>query len=297
MRSPPILPAPIWGLIAVGQRRAGLSRRCTSVSMPGPSISEAEPTGWRRWLPGVAALAGYQREWLRGDVLAGVTVAAYLVPQVMAYASVAGLPPVVGLWAVIYPLLAYAVFGSSRQLSVGPEATTALMTAAAVAALVGQVGAQRHAEVAAVLALVVGALCLLGRLLRLGFLSNLLSKPVLIGYLAGVAVMMIIGQLGKIARLSIDAAQPMAQAIEPGQRVSDVHLSSLLLGLGTLALLPAMWRSHRNCPAPCWPSSPQPCEQHFRSAGQEWPWSAPSRLACRPWDCPIRAVYSLVRCC
>ncbi len=218
--------------------------------MPGPSISEAEPTGWRRWLPGVAALAGYQREWLRGDVLAGVTVAAYLVPQVMAYASVAGLPPVVGLWAVIYPLLAYAVFGSSRQLSVGPEATTALMTAAAVAALVGQVGAQRHAEVAAVLALVVGALCLLGRLLRLGFLSNLLSKPVLIGYLAGVAVMMIIGQLGKIARLSIDAAQPMAQAIEFGQRVGDVHLSSLLLGLGTLALLLAMWRFAPQLPGP-----------------------------------------------
>jgi len=74
-----------------------------------------------RALPGVAQLAGYQRSWLRGDVLAGITVAAYVVPQVMAYAGVAGLPPVVGLWAILLPLAAYAVFGSSRTLSVGPE--------------------------------------------------------------------------------------------------------------------------------------------------------------------------------
>ena len=79
--------------------------------------------------PGLLRLRSYERGWLRGDVLAGVTVAAYLIPQVMAYAEVAGLPPVVGLWAIMAPLLVYAVFGSSRQLSVGPESTTALMTA------------------------------------------------------------------------------------------------------------------------------------------------------------------------
>lgn len=195
-------------------------------------------------------MAGYRREWWRGDVLAGVTVAAYLVPQVMAYASVAGLPPAVGLWAMIGPLLVYAVFGSSRQLSVGPEATTALMTAAAVATLVGRVGSQRYAEVAAVLALAVGALCLVGWLLRLGFLSNLLSKPVLVGYLAGVAVMMIIGQLGKIARLSLHADQPGAQAIEFGRRLGEVHLPSVALGLGTLVLLLAMWRFAPHLPGP-----------------------------------------------
>jgi len=88
---------------------------------------------WRRLLPGVDSLARYERAWLRGDVLAGITVAAYLVPQVMAYAEVAGLPAVVGLWAVLVSLLVYAVFGSSRQLSVGPESTTALLTATVVA--------------------------------------------------------------------------------------------------------------------------------------------------------------------
>ncbi|WP_240496258.1 SulP family inorganic anion transporter, partial [Streptomyces torulosus] len=91
--------------------------------------------GWRRLAPGLGTLLGYRRAWLRGDVLAGVTVAAYLVPQVMAYAGVAGLPPVVGLWAILPALAAYALLGSSRLLSVGPESTTALMTATVVAPL------------------------------------------------------------------------------------------------------------------------------------------------------------------
>src|SRR3954471_18689744 len=86
----------------------------------------------RRLLPGLASLRGYERAWLRGDLLAGVTVAAYLVPQVMAYAVLAGLPPVAGLWAILAPLALYALLGSSRQLSLGPESTTALMTAVIV---------------------------------------------------------------------------------------------------------------------------------------------------------------------
>src|SRR5688572_14729376 len=85
--------------------------------------------------PGLAVLRGYNRQWLRGDLFAGATVAAYLVPQVMAYSSLAGLPPVSGLWAILPALVIYAVLGSSRQLSVGPESTTALMTAVAVAPL------------------------------------------------------------------------------------------------------------------------------------------------------------------
>src|SRR6476659_9074212 len=87
---------------------------------------------WARLLPGVAAMRGYRRTWLRGDVLAGLTVAAYLVPQVMAYASLAGLPPVTGLWAAFPALIAYALLGSSKSVSMGPEATTALMTIVAI---------------------------------------------------------------------------------------------------------------------------------------------------------------------
>src|SRR5512143_1588804 len=108
-------------------------------------------------VPGLIQLRGYQRCWLGGDVLAGITVAAYLVPQVMAYAELAGLPPVAGLWAIMPPLAIYAVLGSSRQLSVGPESTTALMAATVVAPLAaGNPG--RYAELAAALAVVVGLL-------------------------------------------------------------------------------------------------------------------------------------------
>ena len=165
-----------------------------------------------RLLPGVWRLRHYQRGWLRGDVIAGVTVAAYLVPQVMAYAEVAGLPAIVGLWAVVAPLAVYAILGSSNQLSVGPESTTALMTAAAVGAMVaGNPG--RYAETAAALAIAVGVLCVLGWIGRLGFLANLLSRPVLVGYLAGIAVLMVISQLGKITRIDVIGGSSFAKCV------------------------------------------------------------------------------------
>jgi SulP family sulfate permease len=159
---------------------------------------------WERVLPGIAVLRRYDRVWLRGDVLGGITVAAYLVPQVLAYAEVAGLPAVTGLWAVGPGLLVYAVLGSSRQLSVGPESTTALMTAAGVGALVTAAGglAMRQ-EMAALMAIAVGVLCVVGFVTRLGFLSDLLSKPVLVGYMAGIAALMIVSQIGKVTGLTV----------------------------------------------------------------------------------------------
>ena len=167
-----------------------------------------------------------EREWLRGDLLAGVTVAAYLVPQVMAYATVAGLPPVVGLWAALAPLAVYAVLGSSRQLSVGPESTTALMTATALAPLAaGDPG--RYAALAAAVALLVGAICFVGGLARIGFLADLLSRPVLVGYMTGVAVIMIGSQLGKVTGVSvegdefIDAGEVVRQRAGRGALADD----------------------------------------------------------------------------
>ena len=114
-----------------------------------------------RLLSGLWELRNYQRGRLRGDVIAGVRVAAYLVPHVMAYAELAGLPAITGLWAVVAPLAVYAVLGSSRQLSVEPESTTALMTAAAVGAMVAG-HPERYAETAAAFAIAVGVLCVLG---------------------------------------------------------------------------------------------------------------------------------------
>ncbi|RZU53235.1 high affinity sulfate transporter 1 [Krasilnikovia cinnamomea] len=171
-----------------------------------------------RLLPGLATLRGYERSWWSGDVLAGLTVAAYLVPQVMAYAALAGLPPVTGLWAVLAPLATYALLGSSRRLSVGPESTTALMTAAVVAPLAGG-DPVRYAALAGALAVMVGLLCLVAFVVRLGFVADLLSRPILIGYLAGVAVTMIVGQLGRLTGV------PVAGATAPAELVSfAVHL-------------------------------------------------------------------------
>jgi sulfate permease, SulP family len=152
---------------------------------------------WRGLVPGLDALLGYRRSWLRGDLLAGVTVAAYLVPQVMAYAGVAGLSPVDGLWAILPALAMYALFGSTRLLSVGPESTIALMTAAVVGPLAaGDSG--RYASLAAALAVTVGLLCMVARVVRLGFLADLLSRPVLTGYLAGVALIMMVDQVPRL---------------------------------------------------------------------------------------------------
>ena len=189
-----------------------------------------------RLVPGLSLLRRYERSWLRGDVLAGVTVAAYLVPQVMAYAEIAGLQPIVGLWAVSGSLLVYAVIGSSRQLSVGPESTTALMTASAVAPLAAG-DPQRYAVLAAALALLVGGVCLLAWVARLGFLAELLSKPVLVGYMTGVAVIMIVGQLGKISGVDVEGDEVPAQVAWFAGHLSQVEPATLALSLTVLALL------------------------------------------------------------
>lgn len=206
--------------------------------MTSPRTSTAS---WSTLTPGLRQLRNYQRGWLRGDVLAGVTVAAYLVPQVMAYATVAGLPAVAGLWAALVPLAVYAVLGSSRQLSVGPESTTALMTATALAPLVAGDPA-RYAVFAAMTAVLVGGFCLLGGLLRLGFLADLLSRPVLVGYMTGVAVIMIGGQLGKVTGVAVEGDEFVDQVRSFVASVGDAHWPTVALAAAVLVMLLAIGR-------------------------------------------------------
>jgi sulfate permease, SulP family len=208
--------------------------------------------------PGLLRLRSYERSWLRGDVLAGVTVAAYLIPQVMAYAEVAGLPPVVGLWAVMGPLFVYALIGSSRQLSVGPESTTALMTALVVAPLAGGDPA-RYAALAAALALIVGGLCLLAWLARLGFLADLLSHPVLAGYMAGIAVFMIVSQLTKITGVPVEGESLVSDVGSFLSGLDRMHLPTLVMSAAVLAfLLFGAW---------LWPKAPVPLVGMLLAAG------------------------------
>jgi SulP family sulfate permease len=180
-------------------------------------------------------IRGYERGWLRGDVLAGVTVTAYLIPQVMAYAEVAGVPPEAGLWAVVGGLTLYVALGSSRQLSVGPESTTALMTATALGSLVA-VGDDR-VPLAAALALMVAACCAIGWLLRLGALADLLSRPVLVGYLAGIAATMAASQLGKLLGVPEHASSFADEVREVFTNLDQMHVPTATLGLVTLAVL------------------------------------------------------------
>ena len=156
----------------------------------------------RNLLPG---LSTDLRPWTRGNVIAGLTVTAYLVPQVMAYATIAGMPPVAGLWAALVSLPIYAVLGTSRLLSMGPESSLAVMTTAAVIPLVASDPASFEATVAA-LALCVGVVGLVAAVLRLGFISDLLSRPILIGYMTGIAFLMIDSQLERTLGISVDAS-------------------------------------------------------------------------------------------
>jgi high affinity sulfate transporter 1 len=202
-------------------------------------------TSRKRLLPGLALLRGYERSWLRGDVLAGLTVAAYLVPQVMAYADLAGLPPVTGLWAIMAPLALYVLLGSSRHLSIGPESTTALMTAAVVAPLAGGDQA-RYAALAAALAVMVGLLCLVAFAARLGFVADLLSKPILVGYLAGVAVTMIVGQLGKLTGVPVAGDNIGAELFSFATHFLQTQPGTALFGAAVLGLLfLGQWRFPR----------------------------------------------------
>jgi sulfate permease, SulP family len=189
-----------------------------------------------RLAPGFEHLRHYERGWLRADVLAGVTVAAYLVPQVMAYAVIAGLHPVAGLWAILGSLVAYAVFGSSRQLSVGPESTTALMTASAIAPLAAG-DPRRYAALAGALAIIVGVVCVLGWVARLGFLADLLSGPVLVGYMAGVAMIMIVGQLSKVSGVTVEGESVPREVASFAGHLRQADLHTLILAIAVLVFV------------------------------------------------------------
>lgn len=200
-------------------------------------------------VPGVVVLSRYHRRWLRGDVLAGCTVAAYLVPQCMAYATIAGLPPVVGLWTMVPCLAVYAIFGSSRHMSIGPESTIALMTAAIVAPLANG-DPVRYAVLSAALAIMVGLLCLVAWVIRLGFIADLLSRPVLVGYLSGIACLMIVGQLSHLTGVPVDDDEFAAELSSFVQGIGEYDPATVLMGAVALAFLFIMsWK---------WPSLPGP---------------------------------------
>lgn len=190
------------------------------------------------WSTGIADLRHARRTTLRGDVIGGLTVTAYSVPQVMAYSSLAGLPPQTGLWVVALTMVVYFFLGSSRLLSSGPESSTALLTAAVIAPLAAG-NPQRYASLAALLALLCGACAIIAWLLKLGFIGDLLSRPVLVGYMAGVAVIMITSQIGKVSGLDVAGDSFVAQVRSFWTSVQESGLSwpSVVMGVAVAGLL------------------------------------------------------------
>lgn len=202
-----------------------------------------------RWLPGVAEVRRYQTSWLSGDLIAGVSVAAIQVPTAIAYAVLAGFPPEAGLYASVLPLVAYALLGSSRQLIVGPDSATCAMVAATLLPLAGQ-DPHRYADYSVVLALLVGGFSILGGLARAGFIADFLARPILTGFLNGIGLSIIAGQLGKLLGISLQSTEFLAQLREVVARLDETHLWSAGLGIGLVALLVAAKRFAPRIPGP-----------------------------------------------
>ncbi len=191
-----------------------------------------------RWLPGVVVARTYERSWLRTDVIAGIVLTALLIPAGMGYAEAAGLPPVTGLYATIVPLLAYAVFGPSRILVLGPDSSLAPIIGASILPLAAG-DAERAIALAGLLAILMGALLILGGFFQLGFVTDLLSKPIRIGYLNGIALVVIVGQLPKLLGFSVDADSLVAEVTATVQGIADgsVDTTALMVGVASLAAI------------------------------------------------------------
>ncbi|QQS25078.1 MAG: SulP family inorganic anion transporter [Actinomycetota bacterium] len=187
-----------------------------------------------RWLPELAR--GYRREWLSADIVGGVAVAALLVPQCMAYAELAGLPASAGFRAALPALVVYALVGSSRHLGVGPEPGTALLAATAVAPFAAR-GSDDYAELMAALAVLVGLVALAARLLRLSIVSSLLSRPILVGYLAGVGITLASSQLSKLTGIAVEGDRALPRFADALRRLDEIHWPTAAIGAGCFAAI------------------------------------------------------------
>lgn len=190
----------------------------------------------QRAVPVSQQLSGYRPATAQRDLLAGLTVAALAVPAGMAYAEVAGLSPVNGLYALLLPALAYALLGSSRHLVIGPEGSISALVAVSVLSY-ATAGSKEAAELAATLALLVGLCYLIAWAARLGWLADYFSRPVLVGYMHGVVVVLIIGQLGKLLGVSISATEPIPQLVEAAKEIGDASAATVAVSAATLAVL------------------------------------------------------------
>jgi high affinity sulfate transporter 1 len=202
-----------------------------------------------RWVPGLGAARTYQRSWLRHDVVAGVVLAAILVPQGMAYAELAGLPAVTGLYTTIACLVGYAVFGPSRVLVLGPDSSVSPLILAAIVPLLAGGGPDKAIALAGMLALTVGVIEIVLGIAKFGFVADLLSNEVQIGYMNGLAAIIVVGQLPKLFGFSTNADSFIGEVRAFVNGLDQTQGNTLLVGAGTLLILLVLPRVSRRVPA------------------------------------------------
>jgi high affinity sulfate transporter 1 len=195
-------------------------------------------TSWRRWVPGLEVLSHYEAAWLPRDIMAGFVLTTMLVPVGIAYAVASGVPGIYGLYATIVPLLAYALFGPSRILVLGPDSALAPLILAVVLPLSAG-DPMRAVAVASLMAVVSGLVCIVIGLMRLGFITDLLSKPIRYGYMNGIALAVLISQLPKLFGFKIDSAGPLRDLLRVGEAIAngEANWTAFAVGAGTLVAI------------------------------------------------------------
>lgn len=191
-------------------------------------------------LPVLSSLSGYQANWIKSDISAGLAVAAVGLPSAIAYPAIAGLPPETGIYASILPLVAYAFFGPSRRLIVGPDAATMTVLAAVLAAVLATAppeAAGQRTAIAALLAIGVGFYCLIARLLRLGVIANFLSRPILTGFFAGISLSILVGQIDRFTGVDVGSEGLVRPVVELIGKFDAIHWPTFFLALSMFALL------------------------------------------------------------
>lgn len=213
------------------------------------SNSANRPARLYRIAPGLGMLRTYKRDWLRHDMVAGVSVAAVALPTAIAYAEIIGLDPVVGLYAAIPSLVAYALFGTSRHLIVNPDAATCAMIGATLTPLAAG-DPQVLLSMSVVLAVLAGLFCFAAGALRLGVVADFLSRPILVGFLNGVAISIFLGQIGKVVGFPITSHGIIPTFIEFVRKAHETHWPTLAVGLMTIAVMLASKRLLPRWPGP-----------------------------------------------
>lgn len=203
-----------------------------------------------QFVPALDWIKNYRSAWLGGDLSAGLTVGVMLIPQGMAYAMIAGLPPIYGLYASTLPLLIYAFFGTSRQLAVGPVAMVSLLTAAGIGVL-AEAGTETYIALAVALALMVGLIQFLLGVFRLGFLVNFLSHPVISGFTSAAALIIGLSQLKHLLGVNIERSHHVHEILLSAmEQIGNIHWATFAIGLGGIALILLAKRVNKAIPGP-----------------------------------------------